>query len=137
MAALISPVPDTDAALGLVEEALGWDLNGELPPVTDIMDSVEKITVYGRQVADHLEDERGQLCGVAVSGLRLSAQTVLGEASRRLYLPPPRVTQSAAAHRAQNSARIVKRLVEVTHEVCRAQRTAGQATQDDHTKGIR
>ncbi|MEV3853053.1 hypothetical protein AB0J38_01860 [Streptomyces sp. NPDC050095] len=131
-----SPLPVVDRALRLADEALTWDLNSELPKVEHILRTVETITAYGRQAASNLKDVRGTV--PRDSHLRGSVEAALDEASRRLYLPPPRVTQSVVAHRAQNTARIVKRLVELIHEVHQQHGwTADQARQDNTTKGIR
>jgi hypothetical protein len=86
---------------------------------------VEQFTDYGRIAADDLRT----LCLSipADSDTRRSAQATLNEASRRLYLSPPNATRQAAAHRAQNIARLVQGLLRATGQV-REEQAAARAS---------
>ncbi|OIK02709.1 hypothetical protein BIV25_02985 [Streptomyces sp. MUSC 14] len=118
--------------------ALVWDLKGShLPSVEVALDMVEQFTVFGRAVADDLRTGCLSIPADSEAGIEISAQATLGEATRRLYLSPPRATQEVASHRAQNIARLVRRLLEATEAVRQElERAARQTPQHAITKGI-
>ncbi|MFD3514884.1 DUF6415 family natural product biosynthesis protein [Streptomyces sp. NPDC058657] len=116
MAALTPVVPDKVEVLALVEEVLAWDLQGpELPEPASSLVLVEQFTTYGKVLADDL----GTLCLNirASSQAGNGAQATLNEASRRLHLSPPPPGPLAAAHRAQNLARLTQALLRSIDQV--------------------
>ncbi|MFI0742775.1 DUF6415 family natural product biosynthesis protein [Streptomyces sp. NPDC021100] len=123
---------DVSAHVAMV---LAWDLNGPDPPLGDVtLRAVEQLTAYRRIIA---EDLNAQCRGIpADCGASLSAQAILGEASRRLHLPPPYRTPRAAGHRAQNIARLVDALLRAVEEVS-AERARTPHHQHTTRKGIR
>ncbi|MFF4543643.1 DUF6415 family natural product biosynthesis protein [Streptomyces sp. NPDC001406] len=124
MAALTPSVPDKVEVLANVETVLAWDVKGlERPSLQDATGMVEQFTEFGRTVA---EDLRTQCLGIpADSEAGRSAQTILGEADRRLYASPPNpLSQQAATHRAQNLARLVKGLLRAAGQVSEEQARA-------------
>ncbi|MFD4986464.1 DUF6415 family natural product biosynthesis protein [Streptomyces sp. NPDC058374] len=118
MAPLSVDTPDKVEVLPLVEEALGWDLDGaELPSISEALDLASQFTAYGRVVADDL---RAQCQSIpSDSDARLGARATLSEANARLYLKPLAVTTTPrnAAARAQNLARMVQALHRATGRV--------------------
>ena len=135
MAALTPAVPDKAEILPLVETTLACDLKGpRLPSVVVALNMVEKFTEFGRAAADDLRT--GCLSIPADSEAGIGAQATLGQAARLLYLSPPHASQELAAHRAQNLAHLVHRLVETAEEVRQEQeRAAGWNPQ--HARGER
>ncbi|MFG2141860.1 DUF6415 family natural product biosynthesis protein [Streptomyces sp. NPDC048650] len=131
MAALTPTVPDKVEIRALAKTALAWKLDTSgLPTVEDALSITERFTGYGRTIANDLCIQCLSL--PADSGAARSAQVTLGEASRRLYLDPLAGTASpwAAAHRAQNLARLVTSLLRaagaVSEELVRITRQQSQ-----------
>ncbi|MGW7283160.1 DUF6415 family natural product biosynthesis protein [Streptomyces sp. NPDC054844] len=114
--AALTPAVDKDEVLPLVEAVLSWDLRDQdMPAVETALALIEQFTISGRAIADELRDRCLSIPVDSAAGV--SAQAALGEATRRLYLPPPSATPLAAAQRAQNLGRLLQRLFEVTDEV--------------------
>ncbi|WP_371792281.1 DUF6415 family natural product biosynthesis protein [Streptomyces sp. NBC_01471] len=127
-------VVDRAEVLPLVDTVLGWDLDGPSLPEPEIaLGMVEHLTDFGRIAADALCTLCLSIPANSAAGQR--AQATLSEASRRLYMPPPHVTRRAAAHRAQNLARLYRALVRATAQVEEQARTAFHASQDATTEG--
>ncbi|MEV6424732.1 DUF6415 family natural product biosynthesis protein [Streptomyces sp. NPDC051662] len=120
MAALTPTGPDKVEVLANIDLTLAWNLEGpDLPAVDIALSLIEQFTEYGRTVADEL---RTLLLGIpADSDAVISARAALGEASRRLHLPPPSSTPHAAGQRAQNLARLVQGLVRAAGRVAEEQ----------------
>ncbi|GHF33445.1 hypothetical protein GCM10010218_13180 [Streptomyces mashuensis] len=120
MASLTAAVPGKAEIRAHVDMVLAWNLNGPaLPALDSALCMIEQLTDYGRIVANDL---RAQCLKVpADSDARHNAQATLGEASRRLHLPPPYRTPQAAGRRAQNIARLVNALLRAVGEVSREQ----------------
>ncbi|WP_405591928.1 hypothetical protein [Streptomyces sp. NBC_01092] len=135
MAAVTPTVPGKAEILPLVETALAWDLKGpRLPSVIVALGMVETLTEFGRAVAEDLR--AGCLNIPADSEAGTGAQATLGQAAGRLYLSPPHASQKLVAHRAQNLAHLIHRLVEATEEVRQEQeRAACRNPQHAATKG--
>lgn len=106
-----------------VGRVLAWDVRGPgLPDLDQRQRIVELLATYGRVVADDL---RTQCLNVSAnSDAGVAAQAALGEASRRLYLPPPHPTQQAMALRAQNLARLTRTLTHAAGEVAKERERA-------------
>ncbi|WP_208874845.1 DUF6415 family natural product biosynthesis protein [Streptomyces sp. PBH53] len=136
MAPLTIAVPTQAEVLASVETVLRWDVNGDdLPAVDVVVGLVEQFTEYGRVIADDL---RVQCLSIpADSDAGLSAAAILGEASRRLHLPPPYRTPQASVHRAQNIARLVKALLRAAGTVGEAQALTRRQQHHVSTKGPR
>ncbi|MFP3991023.1 hypothetical protein U9R90_26855 [Streptomyces sp. E11-3] len=134
--AAVTPVSDQAEILALIEAVLTWDPYGvEGPPDYDLaLSRAEQFTAYGRVVAEELRT----LCRDVPADCDVvrSARSTLGEADRRLYLPPPSATRPAAVVRAQNIVRLVHALLHATAQVHEARaRSAGRDTPHTTTKG--
>lgn len=125
MAALIPAACDKAEMLPLIDQALSWDLNRpELPVAEAALDTAERLTPFGRIVADDLR----ALCLTipADSDAHVAAQATLTEAALGLSLKPLARTagRRPAAHRAQNLARLIQALLHATEGVVASTATA-------------
>ncbi|MER7224274.1 DUF6415 family natural product biosynthesis protein [Streptomyces rubradiris] len=132
---MTSPAFDEEQILAATGLVLDWDLDGSsLPPVDEALGLVEQFTTFGRDLAGDLRD----LCLGLPDDSRVgqAAHVTLGEASGRLYLPPPAGTPRAAAHRAQNLARLFEALLRAVEAVSNERDRTGRH-QHSAAKGIR
>ncbi|MFE7317829.1 DUF6415 family natural product biosynthesis protein [Streptomyces sp. NPDC057555] len=127
MAALTAPAAGKAEILLLVEAVLAWGPQALLAPSRDEAHyTVGKFTAHGRLIAGQL---RALLHNSpADPHIAVRARAALGEADRRLPLPPP-ITQQQAVLRAQNLGRLIKALYRaVDLLVDEEARTAGRHT---------
>lgn len=106
---VVHPPSCMEEARALSAIVLGWAQDGELPHLEEAENAVVRFTAYGM-------DLRAAVIAVCRSLPRdsdryASTEATLGEADRRLNLPPPAKDATAATSRAQNLARLVQALI--------------------------
>ncbi|MFD9428477.1 MULTISPECIES: DUF6415 family natural product biosynthesis protein [unclassified Streptomyces] len=99
-----------------IDRVLAWDLAGaDLPPADVALGLLSQLTHHGQTVATDLSTLCLSLPPDSQAGH--TAKATLGEASRRLSLSAPAGTPQAAAHRTQNTARLLRALLRAVEAV--------------------
>ncbi|MHB6911386.1 hypothetical protein [Streptomyces sp. DB-54] len=104
----IPPTADGDEALSLITVAAAWTPRGsEVPDGETVREAIDRLTVHGRDRSACLRALLGR-CGVPEPELA-RVRATLGEAERRLPLPPPLALPQAVV-RAQSLGRLIEAL---------------------------
>lgn len=102
--------------MATIDRVLAWDLTRpELPSPEGALILLNQLIHYGGILATDLSALCLPLPADSEAGH--TAKAALGEASRRLSLPAPPCTPQAAAHRTQNTARLLRALLRAVEAV--------------------